>query len=74
MLSSKAAKEWRGTCADWRQNKAPWEEQVKTFLAEHTRADQEGETTSTAERPSGQDTVSEQMQRGEQQAARMEQC
>jgi transposase len=71
-LSSNAAKEWSGTFADLRQKKVKLEEKVKTLLAEHTRADQQGETASTAEQPSGQDKVYEQIQRGEKQAARIE--
>jgi transposase len=67
-LSSNAAKEWSGTFADLRQKKEKLEQKVKTVLAEHTRADQEGETSNTAE----QDKVHEQIQRLEQQAARIE--
>jgi transposase len=67
-LSSNAAKEWSGTFADLRQKKEKLEQKVKTLLAEHTRADQEGETSSTAE----QDKVHEQIQRLEKQAARIE--
>jgi transposase len=69
-LSSNAAKEGSGTFADLRQKKAKLEQKVKTLLAEQTRADQEGETSSTAE----QDKVHEQIQRLEPQAARLEKC
>jgi transposase len=62
-LSSNAAKEWSGTFADLRQKKAKLAEKVKTLLAEHTRANQQGETSSTAAQPSGQDKVYEQIQR-----------
>jgi hypothetical protein len=71
-LPSNAAKEWSGTFADLRQKKEKLEQKVKTVLAEHTRADQAGETSSTAEQPSEQDKVHEQMQRLEKQAARIE--
>ena len=67
-LSSNAAKEWSGTFADLRQKQEKLEQKVKTLLAEHTRADQEGETFSTAE----QDKVHERIQRLEKQAARIE--
>jgi transposase len=68
-LSSNAAKEWSGTFADLRQKKEKLEQKVKTLLTEHTRADQEGETSSTAE----PDNVHEQIRRIEKQAARLEQ-
>jgi transposase len=68
-LSSNAAKEWSGTFADLRQKQAKLEQKVKTLLAEHTRADQEGETSSTA----AQDKVHEQIHRLEKRAARIEQ-
>jgi hypothetical protein len=62
-LSSNAAKEWSGTFADLRQKKEKSEQKVKTLLAEHTRADQEGETSSTAEPRAEPDKVHEQIQR-----------
>jgi transposase len=68
-LSSNAAKEWSGTFADLRQKKEKLEEKVKTLLAEQTRADQEGETSSTAEQPAEQATEHEQIQRLAKQAA-----
>ena len=71
-LSSHAAKKWSGTFGDWRQKKEKLRQKVKTFLAEHTRADQERKTSSIAEQPSEQDNVHEPIQRIEQQAARME--
>jgi hypothetical protein len=55
-----------------RQKKTKLEEKVKTLLAEQTRADQEGKTSSTVKQPSGQDKVYEQLQRLEKQAARIE--
>jgi transposase len=67
-LSSNAAKEWSGTFADWRQKHEKLEQKVKTLLAKHTRADQEGETSSTAEQDKGHEPI----QRLEQQAARLE--
>jgi transposase len=71
-LPSNAAKEWSGTFADLRQKQEKLEQKVKALLAEHTRADQEGETSSPAEQPSEQDKVHEQIQRIEKQAARIE--
>jgi transposase len=71
-LPSNAAKEWSGTFADLRQKKAKLEEKVKILLAEHTRADQAGETASAAEQRPAQDTVQEQIQRLEKQAARIQ--
>jgi transposase len=69
-LSSDAAKEWSGTFAGLRQKKEQVEQQVKTLLTEHTSADQEGATSSTAE----PDNVHEQIRRIEKPAARIEQC
>jgi hypothetical protein len=71
-LSANAAKDWSGTVADLRQKKEKLEEKVTTLLAAHTRADREGETSSTADQPSDQDKVHEQIHRLERQAARLE--
>ena len=71
-LSSNAAKEWSGTFAELRQKKAKLEEKIKTLLAEHSRADQEGETASATVQPSEQDKAQEQMQWLAKQVTRMQ--
>jgi transposase len=71
-LSSNAAKEWSGTFADLRQKKEQLEQTVKQLLEEHTRADQEGETSRSAAPRSEQDKGQEQIQRLEKQATRIE--
>ena len=47
-------------------------QQVKPFLAEQTRAEQERQASSIAEQPAEQDNVHEPIERIEQQASRME--
>ena len=56
-----------------RQKKEKLEEKVKKLLEEHTRADQAGETSRTAEQPSAQDKVHAQRPRLEKQVARIAQ-
>ena len=70
-LSSNAAKEWSGTFADLRQKKEKLEEKVKKLLAEHQKADQEGEVSRAGAHRSEQDKAQEQIERLEKQAARI---
>lgn len=71
-LPSNAAKEWSGTFADLRQRQAKLEEKVKRVLAQHERADQEeGETSPTAG-DSERQRRQAQLERLEQQAARID--
>ena len=71
-LPSHAAKEGSGTFADLQRKQEKWAAKLQRVLAQHERADQEGEETSTtgggAERQKRQD----QLERWEQQAARSE--
>jgi hypothetical protein len=70
-LSSNAAKEWRGTCADVRQKKETLAEQVKKLLAEHQQADHEGEVSRAGAHRSEQAKAQEPMARLAKPAARM---
>jgi hypothetical protein len=69
--SSNAAKEWSGTFADLRQKKEKLEAKVKKLLAEHQKADQEGEVSRAGAHRSEQDKAQEQIERLEKQAARI---
>jgi transposase len=70
-LPSNAAKEWSGTFADLRQKQAKLEAKLQQVLAQHERADREEEATAPA-RPVEQQRRQDQLQRLEQQAARIE--
>jgi transposase len=71
-LPSNAAQEWSGTFADLRQKQAKLEEKVKRVLAQHERADKEEAETSTTAGGSERQRRQAQLERLEQQAARID--
>jgi hypothetical protein len=70
-LPSNAAEEWSGTFVDLRQKQLRLEEKVKRVLAQHERADKEEEESSAAAGRTEQQKRQDQLQRLEQQAARI---
>lgn len=71
-LPSNAAKEWSGTFADLRRKQDKLEEKLQRVLAQHERADKEEGAASAPARHSEQQKVQDQLERLEQQAARIE--
>jgi transposase len=62
-LPSHAAKAWRGTFADVRQQQEKLQEQVRKILEEHQRTDHEGEGSRAGAHHSEQAQVQEQIER-----------
>jgi transposase len=71
-LSSKAAKEWSGTVDDWRRKQEKWAEKVKSLVAQHAAADQEGEAAIAKGHGAEQETIHAQVEKLEKQAARID--
>ena len=70
-LSSNAAKEWSGTFADLRRKQEKLEEKLQRVLAQHERADQAEGTPGTTTGGAEQQRRQAQLERLEQQAARI---
>jgi transposase len=70
-LPSNAAKEWSGTFADLRRKQEKLEEKLQRVLAQHERADQEEGTPGTTTGGAEQQRRQAQLERLEQQAARI---
>jgi Transposase DDE domain len=71
-LPSNAAKEWSGTFADLRRKKEKLEAKLQQVLAQHERADTEEGKTCTTAGGTEQQRRQDQLERLEQQAARIE--
>jgi transposase len=70
-LPSNAAKEWSGTFVDLRRKQEKVEAKLRQVLVQHERADKEEGEATVAARGAGQHRRQDQLQRLEQQAARI---
>jgi transposase len=71
-LPSNAAKEWRGTVAEWRRKKAKVEAKLQRVLAQHESTDKEEGKPDTTAGCAEQQRRQDQLERLEHQAARLE--